>query len=150
MGYHFLLQGIFQAQESNPHLCVSCISRWVLYHWATREAPWSLYLHTNYGLNLRKKKKKTNLVGPCLLPQICENLFYRRKNTSKPPASERPGLSLSFYTVLYYVYGLFAQAQQGEERVMPLTAQEPVGTQHPRFLNTSPHLLLMVQEVPRK
>ena len=78
-----------------------------------------------------------------MLPQSCENLVYRRKNTSKPPASERPGLRLSFYTVLYYVYGLFAQAQQGEERVMPLTAQEPVGTQHPRFLNTSPHLLLM-------
>ena len=30
---YFLLQGIFPAQGLNP--CRSCISKWVLYHWAT-------------------------------------------------------------------------------------------------------------------
>ena len=34
-GCHFLLKGIFLSQGSNPHLLHS---RWVLYHWATREA----------------------------------------------------------------------------------------------------------------
>ena len=35
VGCHFLLQGIFQTQGSNLHL-LHC--RWILYHWATREA----------------------------------------------------------------------------------------------------------------
>ena len=34
-GSHFLLQGIFPTQGSNPHLLHY---RWILYHWATREA----------------------------------------------------------------------------------------------------------------
>ena len=33
MRCHFLLQEIFLTQESNLHL--SCIGRWILYHWAT-------------------------------------------------------------------------------------------------------------------
>ena len=32
---HFLLQGIFPDQRSTR---ISCIGRWILYHWATREA----------------------------------------------------------------------------------------------------------------
>ena len=32
VGCHALLQGIFPTQGSNPHLCVSCIGRWILYH----------------------------------------------------------------------------------------------------------------------
>ena len=32
VGCHFLLQGIFPTQGSNPHLLVSCIGRQVLYH----------------------------------------------------------------------------------------------------------------------
>ena len=35
VGCHFLPQGIFQTQGSNLHL-LHC--RWILYHWATREA----------------------------------------------------------------------------------------------------------------
>ena len=35
VGCHFLLQGIFPTQGSNPHL-LHC--RWILYHWTTREA----------------------------------------------------------------------------------------------------------------
>ena len=31
-GYHFLLQGIFLTQGSNPQLCVSCICRSILDH----------------------------------------------------------------------------------------------------------------------
>ena len=34
VGCHFLLQGIFPTQGSNQCLLrVSCIGRWVLYHW---------------------------------------------------------------------------------------------------------------------
>ena len=36
VGSHFLLQGIFLTQGSNH---VSCIGRWILYHWATWEKP---------------------------------------------------------------------------------------------------------------
>ena len=32
MGCHFLLQGIFQTQGLNLHLCISCIGRRILYH----------------------------------------------------------------------------------------------------------------------
>ena len=35
MGCHFLLQGIFPTQGSNPHL-LHC--RWILHRWVTREA----------------------------------------------------------------------------------------------------------------
>ena len=36
VGCHFLLQGIFPIQDSNPLTnisCGSCIGRWILYHW---------------------------------------------------------------------------------------------------------------------
>ena len=32
VGIHFLLQWIFPAQGSNPHLLHLCFSRWILYH----------------------------------------------------------------------------------------------------------------------
>ena len=41
VGCHFLLQGIFLIQGSSQPTdwtLVSCIVRWILYHWATREA----------------------------------------------------------------------------------------------------------------
>ena len=34
---HALLRGIFPTQGSNPHLCVSCIGRWILYYCAACE-----------------------------------------------------------------------------------------------------------------
>ena len=50
MGCH-LLQGIFPTQGSNPGLsCLSCIGRWILYHWATWEAP-TLPLKKKYCRN---------------------------------------------------------------------------------------------------
>ena len=42
VGCHFFLQGIFSTQGANLHLLqVSCISRKVLYHWATWEVKWN-------------------------------------------------------------------------------------------------------------
>ena len=44
-GCHFLLQGIFPTQDWTP---VSYIGRWVFFnHWATREAPVYIYIHTH-------------------------------------------------------------------------------------------------------
>ena len=40
VGCHFLLQGIFPTQGSKPCLVHRLHCRWILYHWATREAPW--------------------------------------------------------------------------------------------------------------
>ena len=39
-GCHFLLQGIFPTQGSNPHLLCLLHYRQILYHWAIREAPY--------------------------------------------------------------------------------------------------------------
>ena len=42
-GWHFLLQGIFPTQGSNPWLLPHILHcRWILYHWATWKAPSSL------------------------------------------------------------------------------------------------------------
>ena len=41
VGCHFLLQGIFPIQRSSPRLL---LGRWILYHWATREAPRELQM----------------------------------------------------------------------------------------------------------
>ena len=38
VGCHFLLQGIFLTQGSNPNLCVSCMGSWILHHCTTWEA----------------------------------------------------------------------------------------------------------------
>ena len=38
VNHHFLLQGIFLTQGSNPHLLHLLHCRQILYHWATREA----------------------------------------------------------------------------------------------------------------
>ena len=45
VGGHFLLQGTFLTQGSNPPppALASCTGRWILYHWATRKAiPYTL------------------------------------------------------------------------------------------------------------
>ena len=39
-GCHFLLQGIFLTQGSNPHLMCLLHCRQIVYHWAIREAPY--------------------------------------------------------------------------------------------------------------
>ena len=60
VGCHFLFQGIFRTQGSDPHLA-HC--RRILYHWATWEAPW-------LSANLKKKWNvcKKNLL--ILVPRI--------------------------------------------------------------------------------
>ena len=45
VGCHFLLQGIFLTQESNPRLL---LGRWILYHWTTGEAP-DLYILSSWN-----------------------------------------------------------------------------------------------------
>ena len=47
VSYHFLLQGL------NLHLCVSCMSRQILYHCAT----WHPCMHIPYAYKMKKKTK---------------------------------------------------------------------------------------------
>ena len=56
VGCHFLLQGIFLIQGSNPHLL---LGRQILYHSATWEAPFSddMILHMENPKDLKKKRK---------------------------------------------------------------------------------------------
>ena len=44
VGCHALLQGILPSQGLNPHLYVSCIGRWVLYHQRHRGSLFIVYL----------------------------------------------------------------------------------------------------------
>ena len=47
VGCYFLFQVTFLSQTQGQ-TCVSCIGRWILYHWATREAQWIAYLPSKY------------------------------------------------------------------------------------------------------
>ena len=48
VGCHFLLQGIFPTQGTATHIsCISCIDRWILYHHATWEAHYFVYICAN-------------------------------------------------------------------------------------------------------
>ena len=68
VGCHALLQGIFLTQGSNLHL-LHC--RWILYFWATGEAPYTVggnvnwYSHNGelYGDSLKTKSRAT--IWPC-------------------------------------------------------------------------------------
>ena len=56
VGCHVLLQGIFRTQGSNLHLLHH---RWILYHWATWEAPQKIVVNTlpraSYPLSIGKE-----------------------------------------------------------------------------------------------
>ena len=43
MGCHFLLQGIFLTQGSDPYILCLLHHRWILYHWAIWEAETVMY-----------------------------------------------------------------------------------------------------------
>ena len=49
VGCHALLQGIFPSQGSNPHLLVSPIGRWVLYHQHHPGSPLTQYILFHIG-----------------------------------------------------------------------------------------------------
>ena len=72
VGCHFFLQGVFLTQESN--LCLLCLllCRWILYYWATREAP-----------NLHFRVSFFNSVSSVPL-LICVRLFATPMNYSTP------------------------------------------------------------------
>ena len=53
VGCHFLFQGIFPTQGSNPRLHISCIRKWILYHWATWEVLNSFYFSKILGWGSR-------------------------------------------------------------------------------------------------
>ena len=69
VGCHFFLQGIFLTQESNPCL-LHC--RWILYCWATREAP-NLHLYVSFFSSVSS-----------IQPLICVWLFVTPMNCSTP------------------------------------------------------------------
>ena len=60
LGCHFLLQGIFLTQGSNPVSCVSCIGRCILYHCAAWEALTNLEASNKYRTELNKLEFKSN------------------------------------------------------------------------------------------
>ena len=73
---HFLLLGILPTQGSNPCLL---LGRWILYHWATCEAPqmWYILLLTlprNLGIMITLRWAQTQL-GPISFWLIENNLF---------------------------------------------------------------------------
>ena len=50
-----------------PQTCISCIGRWVLYHWAIWEAPW--YWLTKIISDIRELNLKTHTHSCCSCPE---------------------------------------------------------------------------------
>ena len=59
VGCHFLLQGIFPTQEDWTR--VSCIGRWILYHWTITGKPCWSYRTCNFCFIKNKQKKNTQI-----------------------------------------------------------------------------------------
>ena len=70
VGCHLLLQGIFLIQELNlsPY-----IGKWILYHWATREAPW----YWLGGVHKIIHSLSLGLTTYNIIPCICSMLLSR-------------------------------------------------------------------------
>ena len=64
VGCHFLLQGIFLNQGLNPWLLCLLHCRWILYQWATGEAPYSTDSITVY-LQLEEGVQHTVIWSVC-------------------------------------------------------------------------------------
>ena len=81
MGCHFLLQGIFPTQGSNPHLL-----HWqvILCHWATREA-YQCYTPILYSFFLFKKKifKYISIILPLSLAIVLFICCYSFSSNSR-------------------------------------------------------------------
>ena len=55
---------------------VSCIGRWILYHWATREAPvLSILTQDNLSVMLQRVKLRWTLQRHFLMPNVCFDAF---------------------------------------------------------------------------
>ena len=52
-------RGSYQPRDQSWVSCISCIGRWLLYHWATREAHFNLlFISHVHSLHLHKQNKK--------------------------------------------------------------------------------------------
>ena len=60
--YHFLLRGSSQPRGWTP---ISCAGKQILYHWATREAPWVLILFKRRNMGLNLHLPESSLLSPC-------------------------------------------------------------------------------------
>ena len=71
VGCHFVLQGIFPTPGSNLHLL---LDRWILYHWATREAQctWQGFLLITEDCDLWNKQE---LFFPSHFPLIASVIY---------------------------------------------------------------------------
>ena len=88
VGCHALRQGIFPTQRLNPGL-LHC--RWILYHWATREAS---YAHV-FEIKNKKSKRKQRLeseAGSCLTQWDTRHTHPLPR--SAPSQDAHPGLAL--------------------------------------------------------
>ena len=113
-GCHFLLQGIFLTQGSNHISCVSCMGRWILYHWAIWEA-WEIQRQWKGAMSECMSVPRVNVLNKWILrgdqracvaspgPVVVRRLEKRGRFYSAgieggalaPRAVQRPGDSIS-------------------------------------------------------
>ena len=84
--YHFLLQGIFLTQGSNPHLC---IGRQILYLGATREDPKQLYWSI---INMPTNSPYLKCMLLLLLSHFSRVRLCATPWTGSPPGACVPGI----------------------------------------------------------
>ena len=107
VGCHFLLQGIFLPQGSNPCLLHLLLCRWILYHWATREAQeidmhwldllqpvsyWPFEINYCWEDGLWLGERQSNLPQP---PRFCGQGDFPAQHMCRGKVSSCPLVTLS-------------------------------------------------------
>ena len=116
VGCHFLFQGIFPAQRSNPSItCVSYIGRWILYHCTTWEAPHIALMTRQKLLQLSWEVLINLLYSPDSAP-----LYFHLFRTLQNSLNGKNCSSLEEYK--RHLEQFFAQKDKkfGEARIMTL------------------------------
>ena len=68
-----LLRGMWDLRRAGDPTCISCIGRWILYHWATRKA---LFMETWYFRHVKANCKCNMKVLLLILKFVNQQRFY--------------------------------------------------------------------------
>ena len=117
MIYHFLLQGIFPIQESNPPLL---LFRWILYIWASRKAP--KFIHTltiwtsHFCLRYLPKRNESRYPNEDSHMNVQSSLFVLASNWKQPKcSSSRKWINKGWYIYTMEYYSVIKR----DERLTP-------------------------------
>ena len=114
VGYHFLFQGIFLTQGSNPYL-LHLPGRQILYHCAT----WEAWPHWNLSRPLPISLPHSNTLGPVPKgPFPCRSAYWKTLSKTDDfiginisPPKLNPGTQIGTYTTVF-IAALFTRAEK--------------------------------------